>query len=152
MTNHEADHIALRHLVTAYARAVDTYDGPSFARLFAPQAVIEGTGVRIATPEALAGVPDALRVFTKTFHAIYNTLFRVDGDRATGVVYCAAHHLTPMSADKHDDLVMYLIYNDDYVRNGQAWLFQKRKVDIEFTENRMVENLGKLPKMQLKFS
>jgi hypothetical protein len=151
MTNRQADTVALRDLVTTYARTVDTRDGAGFARLFAAQAVIEGTGVRIAG-EGLAGVPDALRVYTKTFHAIYNTLARVEGDRATGVVYCAAHHLSPLSDGKYDDLVMYLIYNDDYVRSGDTWLFQRRQVDIEFTENRTVENLATLPKMKLKFS
>jgi len=150
MTN-ETDLAALHRLVNTYARSVDVRDENTFSSLFAPHAVIEGPGGRIATPEAIRNTPASLRIFTKTLHTIFNTIFNVNGDRASGTVYCAAHHLTPIAEGGYNDLVMYLVYNDDYVRSEGCWVFDRRRVDIEFTENRPVENLGAMPTMNLRF-
>jgi len=141
-----ADESALRRLIMRYAQGCDHRDGAGFASLFAPSAVLEGAGFRFATPQEIRGVPQQLTVFKKTYHTILNYVVDVNGDRATGEAYSMAHHLTPLADGKYNDLVMYITYRDRYVRGSGGWQFEHRGVEMEFTENRVVENIGSMPK------
>jgi hypothetical protein len=141
-----ADEGALRRLIMRYAQSCDQRDGVSFAALYAPGAVLEGEGFRFAGSEEIGTVPQQLNVFKKTYHTLLNFLVEVNGDRATGEAYSAAHHLTPLSEGKYNDLVMYITYRDRYVRGAGGWLFEYRRPVIEFTENRIVEDMGAMPK------
>jgi hypothetical protein len=135
---------ALRRLIMEYARACDRRDESGFGSLFTPHAVLEGDGFRFSGSDEIRNVPNLLRRFVKTYHTLQNHLFEVSAERATGEAYSMAHHLTPRSDGKYDDLVMYITYRDDYVRQGHPWLFEHRQVVVEFTEHRVVES--SLPK------
>jgi hypothetical protein len=127
-----------------YARACDRRDESGFGALFTPHAVLEGDGFRFSGSDEIRNVPNLLRRFVKTYHTLQNHLLEVSAERATGEAYSMAHHLTPRSDGKYDDLVMYITYRDDYVRHGHPWLFEHRQVVVEFTEHRVVES--SLPK------
>lgn len=143
-----ADESALRRLVMRYAQACDQRDGAAFAALYTPDAVLEGAGFRFAGSEEIGAVPKQLGVFKKTYHTLLNYLVEVNGDRAVGEAYSMAHHLTPLPEGKYNDLVMYITYHDRYVRGGGGWQFEHRRVVMEFTENRVVETIGTVPKYQ----
>ena len=142
-----ADEAALRRLIMKYARCCDTRDGKGFAALYTPDAVLEGPGFRNDTQAGIAAVPESLNVFFKTYHTLMNTLFEISGDGATGVIYSMAHHLTPLSDGAYNDLVMHITYHDQYARVGGEWKFKRRRVDMAFTENRTVKNIGKMPEL-----
>jgi hypothetical protein len=144
--SHLADESALRRLVMSYAQACDQRDGAKFGSLFSPAAALEGPGFRFASPAQIRSVTDQLKAFEKTYHTILNCVVEISGDRASGEVYSMAHHLTPLEAGKYNDLVMYITYRDSYERSGSGWQFGLRRVVIEFTENRVVENLGSMPR------
>jgi hypothetical protein len=149
MPDRNSDEAALRRLINSYARCCDTRDNAGFGALYAPGAVIEGPGFRNDTPEGISGTPAGLgQMFVKTYHTILNNIFDINGDKATGVVYSMAHHLTPIHDGNYNDLVMYITYHDKYVRKGDGWLFEYRRVDMEFTENRLVSNIGAMPKLR----
>jgi hypothetical protein len=142
----DADEAALRRLVYNYARCADTRNGDGFAALFAPGGVLEGPGFRRATPEELRGVPPSMTpLFLKTYHTVLNTIFEFTDDRATGVIYSVANHLTALSEGKYNNLVMYITYHDRYVRTGNDWKFEYRRCDLEFTQNHTAENVGRMP-------
>ncbi|HVG99842.1 MAG TPA: nuclear transport factor 2 family protein [Miltoncostaeaceae bacterium] len=137
-----ADLLALRGLVDRYAGAVDGRDTDAFAALFTPDAVLavyeEGGGeavVEYRGTAALREVMDLLRHFTTTFHLMANHLCAVDGDAATGEVYCMAHHIVP-GDEGETDLVMYIRYRDAYERTGEGWRFARRDVMRQWTEER----------------
>jgi hypothetical protein len=136
----------LRRIINGYARCCDMRDGDGFAKLYAPGAVLEGPGFKNTTAEQIRAVPGSLSVFKKTYHTLLNTMFDINGDRASGVIYSMAHHLTPLSDGQYNDLVMYITYYDRYVRGPTGWRFENRRVEMEFTENRTVDNLGTMPK------
>jgi hypothetical protein len=141
-----ADERALRQLITRYAQGADRRDGSLFSGVFAPHAVLEGTGFKFTTPEEISGVPFQLKkMYTKTYHTLLNYAVEVSGDRANGEVYSMAHHLTPIDADHYSDYVMYITYRDRYVRAATEWQIEYRQVVVEFTEYRVAENVSEPP-------
>src|SRR5712671_4724158 len=96
-----ADRLALRELSDRYGRAVDRRDAHSLAELFTDDAELsvhhpaeaeEPSRVRRGRAE-LTEIPRLISRYRKTFHFVGNALYEIDGDTATGEVYCVAHHL-----------------------------------------------------------
>ena len=127
----------LRALVDAYALAVDERDRTDFSYLFAPDGVLVIAGAdgaeshRYVGRDEIATVPDRLARYERTFHLVSTHRCRIDGDTASGVAYCEAHH----RAGGHD-AVRYIRYDDDYVRVDGAWRFGSRTVTTRWIEER----------------
>lgn len=132
------DRQALRDLVYHYARCADARDGPGYAALFGTDGILEGAGFRYTGSEELAKVAPQLSRFVKTLHHVFNCLFAIEGDEATGEIYSAAHHLTAEADGCYSDLVMYITYRDRYRRTADGWRFAKRTVDLQMTETKTV--------------
>jgi hypothetical protein len=132
------DERALGEIVCRYARCADQKDGAGYAALFEEDGVLEVGETRYAGASALAKIPPMLGRFFKTYHTVFNSLFTIDGDAATGEIYSAAHHLTPAEGDQYSDYVMYITYRDRYRRSADGWRIATRTVNIEMTETRAV--------------
>ncbi|SEP19864.1 nuclear transport factor 2 family protein [Trujillonella endophytica] len=131
-----------------YAAAADNGDAAAFAAVFTPDGRLavhypadgdrpstdlRGTGALTAVPGRLA------ERFDRTFHLLGQVGTEPDGDEATGLVYCLAHHL---SRSAGTDLVMFLRYRDRYRRGDDgAWRIAERVGRIEWTETRPVDAL-----------
>ena len=131
----------LRALAAAYARAVDRRDADLLASVFAPDAVLEvydpstadaPTGVRRGHVE-LRAITDLIARFDATFHFVGQSRYDVDGDGATGEVYCLAHHLSGGT-----DLLMLIRYDDRYRRGHDGWRIAHRRVLVDWKEIRPV--------------
>jgi hypothetical protein len=83
----------------------------------------------------LGDVTELITRYDKTFHFIGNTRYDLEGDRATGEVYCVAHHLT---TDRHGgtDYVMMIRYLDTYTRRDGRWGIEERRLVTDWTELR----------------
>jgi hypothetical protein len=139
------DERALKALCLDYGFHADARDGESFARLFTSDAVLEGSGLRFDTPEAICEVPNRLRAFRKTYHLIHNVYVELKGDEATGIVYSSSHHLKENAAGALCDIVMYITYHDRYLRRDDGWKFGSRKLILEFSEEKIVTDSTKVP-------
>ena len=138
-----ADRLALRGLGEQYAWAVDRRDRDAFLAVFHPDGVLvlldhadpeKVTATRRGHGE-LADITDLITRYEKTFHFVSNARFAIDGDRATGEVYCLAHHLTP---NRHGgtDYVMMIRYQDTYSRRDGRWGIDERRLITDWTETR----------------
>jgi len=135
------DRAALRELAERYAAGVDRRDtelflsafDPEQGRLlvFDPSEASEPRGTRHGGDE-LAGVISSIARYDKTFHMLGNARYDVDGDTASGEVYCTAHHL----ASDRTDHVMYIRYRDDYRRSEDGWRIVERRVLVDWREAR----------------
>jgi ketosteroid isomerase-like protein len=139
-----ADAVELRALAENYAHGADRGDKDAFLSAFHPDArLIVFTNTDDDEPrsvreghEALSAIPEMLRRYDKTFHFVGNHRYAVDGDTASGEVYCIAHHLTT-DADGATDFVMLIRYLDSYRRDpGGAWRIAEREVRPDWTESR----------------
>jgi uncharacterized protein (TIGR02246 family) len=145
MSDHESSALydlhAIRALVERYAQAVDTGDGAAFARVFTPDGHLgyqDGSAVtHFHGREELAAIPVVPTDDTpRTMHFIGNHIADVDGDTATAVTYCQAHHL---HADR-SNLVMMIRYHDRLTRGTDGtWLIADRHVTLEWTETRQAD-------------
>lgn len=128
------DVLAIRNLCERYAQAVDASDGAAFASVFTLDGHLSSDyyGGHYNGREELARIPDGAKsIAPTTMHFIGNHTAEIDGDTATGVTYCMAHHLRT----DRTDLVMAIRYVDAYVRGTDGeWLIADRHVGILWTE------------------
>jgi ketosteroid isomerase-like protein len=138
-----ADRLAIRELIDAYAHCADRRDAAGQMALFtedtrfvvfmdarSPTAtqVVEGRA-------ALAPIFENLNVYRATTHFNGQSTVHLDGDRATGVSYCLAHHVS--EADGATTLMVASIrYLDQFARVAGAWRFAERKLYVDWTETR----------------
>jgi len=134
------DLVALRQLVDRYADAVDHRDTKAFTVLFGGDGTLTLPALGSGEPSTLTGPSlaaalEPLAVYDRTFHHVGAAVFEIDGDSATGRVQCSAHHYE-RTHNGPIDLVMYIVYRDEYRRSGPGWSFASRVVDVRWTEAR----------------
>ncbi|MCU1504784.1 MAG: hypothetical protein JWM12_4138 [Ilumatobacteraceae bacterium] len=140
-----ADILALRELALSYARHADRREPELLAALFEPDGELRMVRRGDPGPPAvsrghrhIASLVARLRSFETTFHLVANHTIDIDGDDATGEVYCQAHHLT-VAGDERTDHVMYIRYHDRYRRHGAGWSFVERELHVDWTDTHEVD-------------
>ena len=97
----QADRLAIRELVDAYAQCADRRDTDGQKSLFTQDThfviYMDGQGSEptqvLDGRDALTPVFAALRDYQATMHFNGQSTIELDADRATGESYCIAHHL-----------------------------------------------------------
>jgi hypothetical protein len=140
----QADRLAIRELVDAYARCADCRDAQGQKALFTedthfvvymngqgsePTQVLDGR-------EALTPVFEDLNRYEATQHFNGQSTVELGEDRATGESYCIAHHLfTEGGARKL--MRAHLRYGDTFVKREGAWLFAERNLYVDWIETQV---------------
>jgi hypothetical protein len=139
-----ADRLAIRELIEAYAHCADRRDAKGQMSLFtADTHFVVYMNAKNPTPsselhsrEALAPVFAELNKYDATTHFVgQSTIFTLTGERATGQVYCLAHHVT-VDGGKRRLMLASLRYLDTYVKVDGAWLFAERRLYVDWLEER----------------
>jgi ketosteroid isomerase-like protein len=139
----QADRLAIRELVDAYAHCADRRDAEGQKSLFTEDThfvvYMEGHGSEptqvLDGREALTPVFDDLNRYQATMHFNGQTTISLDGDRATGESYCIAHHLFTQDGERNL-MIAWLRYGDTFVKLNGAWLFAERNLYVDWTETR----------------
>ena len=139
-----ADRLAIRELFDAYARCADTRDAAGQMALFTEDThFVVYMDARNPEPtqelrgrDALAPVFDALNAYAATMHFNGQSTVELDGDRATGVSYCLAHHLTEAPDGTRTLMVASIVYLDTFVKRDSGWLFAERRLMVNWTDTR----------------
>jgi hypothetical protein len=144
-----ADRLAIRELVDAYAFCADTRDAERQKSLFTDDTrfVVHMAGEGsdptddLHGREALTPVFAGLNAYEVTMHFNGQSTVALAGDRATGETYCLAHHV--FSVDGERKLMIAAIrYQDTFVKTGGAWRFAERRLYVRWTETRTLEAAG----------
>jgi len=142
-----ADRLAIRELVDAYATCADTRNAEGQIALFTEDTdFIVFMDSRAADPsyalkgrESLAPVFANLRTYQATMHFNGQSTVSLDGDRATGLSYCIAHHVS--EAEGRKTLMMaWIRYLDVFAKVGGRWLFAERRLMVDWTETRAMNS------------
>jgi ketosteroid isomerase-like protein len=143
------DRASLRDLAERYAAGVDRRDVDLFLSafhadgcllVFQPSESPAPRGTRRGRAE-LADVITRISRHDRTFHLIGNSSYDVDGDHATGEIYCEAHHLDRPDgqAEGGTDHIMYIRYQDAYEKAADgSWQIAERRVLVDWTETRTI--------------
>ncbi|MFD8792469.1 nuclear transport factor 2 family protein [Streptomyces vinaceus] len=139
-----ADRLALRELVDAYAHCAVRRDAQGQMALFTEDTrFVVYMDARDPDPtqelhgrESLAPVFGALNAYAATTHFNGQSTVTLDGDRATGVTYCLAHHVTEAEDGSRTLMIASIRYLDTMVRHDGAWLFAERLLMVDWTDTR----------------
>lgn len=144
-----SDREALADLAAEYARCVDRGDPEGVAACFAPDGVLRivnlAEGGKVLAERT--GRDEIIRAISRmsydaTFHFVGQQQVEIDGDHATGETYCIAHHLTiPDDGSPATDYIMFIRYQNQFVRLDEGWRFAVRELNIDWTETRLAEAL-----------
>ena len=147
-----SDRLAIKELVDAYAHYADRRQAHEQALCFTKDARLEvfhhepQPGVQpdatIVGRDSLEKAFSTLKKYDLTFHFNGQATIKLNGDRATGEVYCMAHHIWSVKG-KPTLMIMAIRYYDNYVYLSGRWLFSRRKLIIDFTDVR--DNNSKEP-------
>lgn len=143
MTN---DRECLRDLVARYARCVDRREFAELPEIMAPSIRISVfMDPKAAMPahqmNGIAEIEQAWQVlhhYDSTFHCVGQQLiFDLGAEQARGETYCVAHHFHSKGG-KAQAFLMYIRYQDQFVRIDGRWRFAERVLVVDRTEG---ENL-----------
>ena len=127
MTNDLLDRVALQDLVARYCRGCDRRDFALVRTLYHDDAVDDHGAMFKGSPdEFVAWLPEATSHWSLTRHAVSNSLFVIDGDRAEGEHYVEAWHRT-----HGPDAMLFIVlgrYLDRYERRSGEWKFTYRSL------------------------
>ncbi|MFP3597221.1 nuclear transport factor 2 family protein [Chryseobacterium sp. SIMBA_029] len=137
------DRLAIRELIDSYAYCADSRDAKGQMALFTEDTNFEvyydpksETPSQVITNNKdLLPVFDNLNTYKSTMHFNGQSTVKLFGDKATGVTYCMAHHLT-MEDDKQKLMIAAIRYHDTFVKQNDQWLFAERKLLVDWIENR----------------
>lgn len=133
-------------LAGRYALAVDERDRVALASLFTldaefvqPPAVTRSTenAVTVGAGAIVAVVLDGTAHLHATHHAVHQQVLDVEGDSATGTVYCLAHHLY-RGRDGMRDNAFAIRYRDEYKRVKGSWKIARRELVVDYIEDHAV--------------
>jgi len=139
----QADRLAIRELVDAYAHCADRRLLDGQKALFTedthfvvymngqgsePTQVIDGR-------EGLTPVFEDLNRYEATQHFNGQSTILLDEDRATGESYCIAHHLFTEDGERKL-MLAHLRYRDTFIKLKGAWLFAERNLYVDWIETK----------------
>jgi hypothetical protein len=138
-----ADRLAIRELVDAYAYCADRRDADGQMALFTEDTdFLVYMDSRDPSPTrhlrsrgALAPVFDELNIYETTMHFNGQSTAVLDGDHASGVTYCLAHHVK-VDGSARSLMIAAIRYLDSFVKQDGTWLFGQRKLMVDWTETR----------------
>jgi hypothetical protein len=139
----QADRLAIRELVDAYAHCADRRDADGQKALFTEDThfvvYMDGQGTEptqvLNGRQALTPVFDDLNRYQATMHFNGQSTVALDGDRATGETYCIAHHLSTTDGER-TVMLAFLRYADTFKKVDRAWLFAERNLYVDWIETR----------------
>jgi hypothetical protein len=139
----QADRLAIRALIDAYAQCADRRDAEGQKSLFTDDThfvvYMDGQGSEptqvLDGRQALTPVFAALNAYQDTMHFNGQSTIELDGDRGTGESYCIAHHLFTEAGERRL-MVAFLRYHDTFVKRDGGWQFAERELYVDWTETR----------------
>jgi ketosteroid isomerase-like protein len=137
------DRLAIRELVDAYADCADRRDAKGQMALFtADTHFVVFMDAKSDTPsqdlrgrEALAPVFDNLNQYEATTHFNGQSTVTLNGNEATGVSYCLAHHVSAHGSER-SLMIASIRYLDKFMKVEGAWYFAQRKLLVDWIEMR----------------
>lgn len=133
------DRISLKQLIDQVSILGDQKDFQAQVQLFSENAISEtiSDGKTIlklkGRKEMTAAFDDFLENFETVYHFNGQQQLVINGDKATGTVYCLIT-LIGIENDQKMKTTIGAIYKDDYIREGNAWLIDKRTGYFEWQE------------------
>lgn len=133
----------LGELVDTFACAGDEKDLETLLSCFAEDGeitIIDSKGNEIAHYSGMAeirkGYRGLLGEYTTLYHLNGQKMFTVDGDKASGKVYCQEFLIHTYKSGVSNTLDQGAVYEDEYVKLDGKWLIKTRKGTVKWLNDR----------------
>jgi hypothetical protein len=136
--SHRDDERLLRKLAYRYARLIDRRDWDEIPSVFTESASLSGPGYAMTGHQELKAGLQAIEMYSATMHCVHNQMARIDGDRATGELYCVANHLYEKDGVSFK-LDMGIRYEDRYERGPEGWRIAERVLNLIWQQDLPLE-------------
>lgn len=138
-----ADRLAIRELIDQYAFCADSRDAQGQMALFTEDAnfVVFMDSKATVPTQIISNRADLFPVFNhlntyqSTMHFNGQNKVQLNGETASGLTYCIAHHQT-IEEGIQKLMIAYIRYEDKFVKHQDKWLFAERKLLVDWIENR----------------
>ncbi|MBN9548730.1 MAG: nuclear transport factor 2 family protein [Alphaproteobacteria bacterium] len=146
LTGEAADRFAIQDLINGWAHYADRRLPEKQAALFTSDGVVSiymGDPEKTQPVSILRGAAELipalgdLHKFSQTTHMNGQSTVVVRGDRAVGESYCFAHQISEEGGQRKLQ-ILAIRYYDDFMRQGDHWLFAQRKLIIDWSETRQL--------------
>jgi len=140
------DRAALRALIDQISIFGDRKDFVSQTRFFSENAISETyeAGKLLLKIEGRAAMQTAFSEFLSGFEKVYHfngqQTIEINGDHATGNVYCLIILITVHNG-KTVKKIIGAIYQDEYIRENNSWLVAKRSGSFEWQDQSVSTNM-----------
>ena len=106
--------------------------------IFTESARLSGPGYAMTGHQELDAGYLAIEMYSATMHCVHNQMAELEGDRATGELYCVANHLyekdgVPFKLD------MGIRYEDRYERGAAGWRIAERILNLIWQQDLPLE-------------
>jgi SnoaL-like domain len=137
------DRMAIRDLIDAYARFADRRQAEDQAALYVEygRTLVYNDATATEPTQVITGHDEHVQAFglysqsAAAMHFNGQSSIAIQGDQATGETYSLAHHLID-GDDGRTLVVMFISYEDSFVKRGGIWRFAERRVRINWTDSR----------------
>jgi hypothetical protein len=141
-----SDRLSIRELIDTYAHCADRRDAAGQMALFNEDTrflvFMESRNPEpsqaIHVRENLAAVFENLKTYVVTTHFNGQSTTVLNGDEATGEIYCLAHHIS-VANGKRSLMLASIRCLDTFTKLGRRWLFSERRPMVDWIENRVLE-------------
>lgn len=125
---------AIQAVLVNYALGVDRRDWALVASCFAPDARADyGYVARGPASQIIATLERIMPQFETTLHTLSNFSIELEGDHATSMTYCLAHHrLPPTEEAPRQLLVVGVRYEDRLAAVDGRWRITDRIVHMDW--------------------
>ena len=135
VTDAVADELAIRHVLTSYARAIDRLDMDLLRTVYHPDAFEDHGAYQGDLDGFISWLEGVLPRFSVTQHFLGNTHIELEGDVAHVETYCQAFHRFPTSGSaSEDDFVLGARYIDRFERRDGEWRIARRKLVVDWSQ------------------
>ena len=128
---------AIKQTLASYCHRVDHGTAEQVADLFAHDAILSPDYDGEYEVYGRDGIRGWYAFYNQTFaagvknlkHLIHSMMIDVDGDAATSVCYLTAYFISKEDGAPYQ---AFGTYRDTFVREGERWLFQTRRIEVEY--------------------
>lgn len=129
-----ADELAIRDVLTRYARGIDRCDEAVLRGVWWPGATADYGGGETDAGDWSGAVVRSLAAMRRTQHFLGNMLIAVDGEVATAETYCRAYHELD-GADGPQEIEVGGRYLDRLEQRGGEWRIAHRRYVHDWNRN-----------------
>lgn len=142
------DQAAIKRLVDTFANMADQMDIANQMYLFTEDATVatyfgDTLFASMQGREQIAEVfSNFIANFTTMYHMNGHLVVDIDGDRASSTHYCLVTLISEQQGKQYKNM-NGIIYQDEYVRQGDQWLIAKREARFNWRDtSELIAELG----------